>query len=220
MERASHSEFGPGRRGGAKTGCLIFLAIAMALIVGAGVFAWMNWKSWAAAGIRQGTSVAIREAGFPPDQETRMLARVDGVAADFEAGKIGMDALRRVMEGVINSNILPLGFVQLADTKVVEPSALSPEEKEAGRRSMQRFMRGVRERKLHQPDIEAAITPIQNIHGGSKTFKENPTAEDVRAFLNKAKVLADQAGIPDEPFTINFADELDRVIDKALQGTP
>lgn len=208
------------RRGGAKTGCLVALVVAILLIGGAGVFVWMNWKSWAATGIREGTSMAVRGAGFPAEQETRMLARIDGVTADFEAGKIGMDALGRVMGEVVNSPILPLGFVQLADTKIVEPSALTAEEKEAGRRSMQRFMRGVCEKKLHQPDIEAAMTPIQDIKGGAKTFKPNPSAEDVRAFLSKTKALADQVNIPDEEFTINFADELDRVIDKALKGTP
>jgi hypothetical protein len=188
------------------------------LFAGAGTYVWVNWKPWAAGGLRQAATLAVRSAGFPRDQEARMLSRIDGVTADFEAGRINLDDLGRVMREVSGSHLLPLGFVHLADTRIVEPSTLTPEEKEAGRRSMQRFIRGVCERKLHQPDVDAVLTPIQDIRGNTRSFKPNPSAEDVRAFLNKARVLADQARIPDEPFTINFADELDRVIDKALRG--
>lgn len=208
------------RRGGADLGCLVVLLVVLSLFSAAGVFMWVNWQGWAATGLRQGTAMAVRSAGFPRDQETRMLARIEAVAADFDSGLMRLEDLRRVLGEVTSSHVLPLAAVQFADARIVAPSALSPDEKEAGRRSVQRFIRGVCERKLHTPDVEAVLTPIRDVRRNSRLFKPNPSADDVRAFLSRARAFADQADIPDEPFTVNFADELDRVIDRALSGIP
>ncbi len=43
------------------------------------------------------------------------------------------------------------------------------------------------------------------------------TDDELKAFLEKAKAKADAASIPDEPFEVNIADELEKAIDKVLK---
>jgi hypothetical protein len=205
------------RRGSVKVGCIAALVVVLLIIVGGAIFVAMNWKGWAADGFRQGATQAVTEAQLPKDQHERIIARISGVADDFKTGKISVDQFVSIMQQIIASPVLPLGMVQLAEAEVVNPSALSDEEKAAGQRALQRFARGVSEQKLVQADIEAVITPISDQPQTQQwDIKPNPTADEVRAFLDKAKAMADSAKIPDEPFTINFADEIDKLVNKAL----
>jgi hypothetical protein len=55
--------------------------------------------------------------------------------------------------------------------------------------------------------------PNQN---GQTRLKKVLTNEELKAFLDAAKKKADDANVADEAFTINFADEVDKAIDKAL----
>lgn len=52
---------------------------------------------------------------------------------------------------------------------------------------------------------------------GSEQLKERLTDAELKAFLEKAKEKADAANVPDEPFEVNIADELEKAIDKALK---
>lgn len=205
------------RPGSVKVGCIAALVVFVLLVAGVVVFIAMSWRGWAAEGIKQVGTQAVAQAQLPPDQRDRIVARISAVADDFKAGKITTEQFGQVMERIATSPVLPLGMVQVAEAQILKPSTLSAEEKAAGERSLQRFARGVFEGKLVQADVEAVITPISDTSGGQKwNLKPNPTADEVKAFLEKARVMADTAKIPDEPFTINFADEIDKLVAQAL----
>lgn len=49
-----------------------------------------------------------------------------------------------------------------------------------------------------------------------REFKETLTDEEIRAFIEAATKASDDAEVPAEVPTINFADEFDRAVNEAL----
>ncbi len=207
------------RRGSFLTGCLVTLGVLLLIAIGVGVWVAMSWKGWAADLARSVTEDAVAKSTLPQDQRDRIIARIDGVATDFEGGKITLEQLSNVFESVAESPLLALGLISGVDAKFLEGSSLTAEEKSAGRRSMERFARGVAEGKITPPQLEDTILPITVADPNQpdqRRLKDTVTTEDLKTFLERAKSQADKAEIPDEPFTVNIADELDKVIDAGL----
>lgn len=129
---------------GCAFGALLLVAVALSVWIA------MNWKHWAAAFTKQAAADAVATSSLSPDDKARVLKRINQLADDFEAGKVSLEQIGHVMEQIAQSPLLPLGLVMAADEKYVKPSGLSDEEKEAGRRTLQRLARGAFEKSIHE----------------------------------------------------------------------
>jgi len=111
-----------------------------------------------------------------------------------------------------------LGLVMAADEKYVKPSGLSNDDQDAARRTLQRLARGAFEKTIPENEVQEAMQLVmQHQPDGSQQLKERLTDDELKAFLEKAKEKADAASVPDEPFEVNIADELEKAIDKAIK---
>ncbi len=208
------------RRAGTMKGCLIAMAVFVVIV--AGVVWWVsaNWRSLAVGAIKAPMIQVINDSSLPDDQKARVTAKIDTLAEDFKSGKISTDQMGKVLEAVAHSPIMPVSMVLMFDEHYVKPSKLPEAEKAAGRRTMERFARGMYEKKISEDRWNAASAPL-TVPGpsGKPEFKQVVTDEELRQFLANLKAEADKAAIPDEDFKINMADELDKAIDQAL-GAP
>jgi hypothetical protein len=216
------------RRGSFKTGCLIAVGIVLALLVGGGIFVATQWKNWAAAGINAMAEAMTQPSDLPQEQKDRIQASIKGVAEDFKSGKISTEQLGKVMEEIAASPLLPVGIVAAAEEKYLKPSGLPQEEKDAGKRTMQRFTRGLFEKKIPEAEAQKVLEPISQ---GQFTFsvtgqpgepkqefrlKDKVNDAELRDFLARAKAKADEKQIADEEFRVNIAEELEKAINTAL----
>ncbi|MEK7866934.1 MAG: hypothetical protein AAB434_09655 [Planctomycetota bacterium] len=213
----SHSN----RRGGVLKGCLIVAAILVVLAACAGVYVALKWKSWAADAARAAVRDSVEGSQLSEDQKKRVIARIDRFADDFESGKVSIEQVTKVFEEIASGPLLPLTMVYAAKEKYIKPSALSADEKAAGTRSLERVARGVYEKKIPQSALEELTAPISTTNAqGQKQLKETLTTEELNAFLAAAKKKADDAGMPDEAFTVDIATEIENAIDKATGAAP
>lgn len=199
---------------GCAAGCLLLVA------VGIGVWIAMNWKNWAAELGKQVAADAVAKSSLPAEDKARVLNRINQLADDFKAGKVSTEQLGKVMEQIAQSPLLPLGLVMAADEKYVKPSGLTNEDKDAGRRTLQRLARGAFEKTIPEKDSQEVMKLVMEPQpggGSGERLKERLTDDELKAFLEKAKEKADAASVPDEPFEVNIADELEKAIDKVLK---
>ncbi len=197
---------------GCAAGCLLLVA------VGIGVWVSMNWKNWVADIGKQVAADAVAKSSLPEVDKARIRNRINQLADDFKAGKVSTEQLGKVMEQIAQSPLLPLGLVMAADEKYVKPSGLTDEDKDAGRRTLQRLARGVFEKSIPDNDKQEVMKLVMEPQpGGGERLKERLTDDELKAFLEKAKEKADAASIPDEPFEVNIADEIEKAIDKVLK---
>lgn len=201
-------------------GCGCAFGGLLLVVVAVSVWIAMNWKHWAATFTKQAAADAVAKSSLSPDDKARVLKRINQLADDFESGKVSTQQLGRVMERIAQSPLLPLGLVMAADEKYVKPSGLSDEEKDAGRRTLQRLARGAFEKTIPEHDTQEVMKLVMEPQpggGSGERLKERLTDDELKAFLEKAKEKADAANVPDEPFEVNIADEIEKAIDKALK---
>lgn len=209
------------RRGGVLKGCLIVAGILFLLAAAGGVYVALHWKSWAADAARAGVRTAVEGSQLTEDQKQRVISRIDTFAGDFESGKVTVEQVTTVFEQILAGPLLPIAMVYAAKEKYIKPSALTAEEKDAGARSLERVARGVYEKKIPNSALEELTAPISTTDAqGKKTLKETLTTDELKAFLAAAKKKADDAGMPDEAFTVDIAGEIEKAIDKATGAAP
>ena len=198
-------------------GCGCAAGVLLLIAVGLGVWVFQNWKQMAAEFGKKVAADAVAKSSLPKEDKERILKRINSLADDFKSGKVSPQQLGKVMEQIAQSPLLPLGMVMAADEKYLKPSGLSQEEKDEGRRTLQRLARGAFEKTIPQNDTQEVMKLVMEPQpGGGERLKERLTDVELKTFLEKAKEKADDADVPDEAFEVNIADELEKAIDKVL----
>jgi hypothetical protein len=206
------------RRGGAMKGCLITLAILLVLAIAGGIIVAMNWKGWVGSFLKSGVSQTLAQSSLPQDQKDRINARVNSFADDFKNGKIPLDQLEPVFKEFAEGPLFPLALIFAVDEQHIKNASLTEEEKKNGRRQLDRFVRGVYEKKIAGTAISDVLAPVANTKpNGAPEIKNKVTAEELKQFFANAKTRADDAKVPDEDFKLNIADEVDKILDKVVK---
>lgn len=210
------------RRGGLLQGCLIALGVLVILVIVAVVVVAMNWRSWTAGATIAATQAMLDSSTLSQVDKNLIMAEVRSLGDDIEAGKVTPTQLAEVFEQISRSPLIPLAAIEAARQKFIEPAGMTPEEKAAAERSLERFARGVYEGKIApaEEQITDTIKPVVKLNAGNTwEFKDNPTREEVNQLVDNARNKADAAGVPDEPYKLSIPEELRKAINTAL-GRP
>ncbi len=198
-------------------GCGCLLLVMVMIAAGLGIWAAFRWKHWAADFSMSVATEAIKRSSLPPEDKARVTKRLNGLAEDFKSGKLAPQQAWQIIEQIGKSPLLAVGMVTAADEHYVKPSGLTDDEKTTACRTLQRFARGAFEKKISEADLKEVLEMITDKQpSGQGQLKQKLTDAELNALLDKAKQKADAAGIPDEPFEVNIADELERAIDRVV----
>lgn len=167
----------------------------------------------------------IERLQIPTDQKTQMVASLEQVKNEFQAGRVSEETLKSLRW---NFDAFAIASELLAvDDRLVRPSTLSVEEKKSGARALQRMARQVIDYRGSVDDTRVFFnnTSFEFFSGGmdGKTrllnrdskMKDKVDDEILRRIVRMATEKADAAGIPDKDFSINFADEFDAAVARA-----
>jgi hypothetical protein len=167
---------------------------------------------------RTAAVAAIRHSDLPEEQKEGLVKQIDRVTDAYKAGEVELKQVGKVLEGLAKSPIIPMALIHLADVKYVQLSGLSEAEKKQGSLDLQRFGRGVVEKKISDEEIGAARDHIAVKKGENEwELKQKLTDDEVRAFLATVKGTADKHNIPNEPYKIDPVAEFKKVVDEALK---
>jgi hypothetical protein len=197
-------------------GCGGLLLILILLCGGSVWWASRNVERLAAMTIRQVIVALVNDSDLPAEEKAEVIAQVDRVVNAFVDKKITQEQLQKVFDELQKSPVFAIIGAWGLDKMFIEPSGLSAEEKEAGRRTLQRTMRGLMEKKISDQAFQQSMP--RQMQPGQPQRNDRLTDEEVRDMLSKMKKLADDAGIPDEGFTVDVGDEVKKAVDKALEG--
>jgi hypothetical protein len=202
-----------GNRGGVLKVLLIIFGVLAVCVIGIGIYVAMHWKTWAADFTSLAVQQVIKDSGLPDDQREAILTEVKQLGDDFKTGKVSTEQLGRITQSISTGPLIPLAGVQAVRQKYIEPSTMTAEEKAAAILTVQRYARGVYEKKISTDDVKDVVTPIADVRDNRNwRLKDNPTRMEIDQFLANAKARADAASIPNEPFDLNIADELHKAI--------
>ncbi|MFI4881161.1 MAG: hypothetical protein ACIAQU_01100 [Phycisphaerales bacterium JB064] len=207
----------PARRGNLLVGCLAVLGVVAVLAVVGGVIVWMNWKGWTAAAMNAGMKAGVAESNLPAEQVGRINTQIDQLTAAFEAGDVTFEDLAKVAEAVEGHPILPAGVLEYVESKQASVQGLTDEERASGRLATQRLQRATIEQGLTFEDLEPILEPIsQRDEDGDQVLLQNPTAPQLKLYAEEAAKKADEFGIPSEPYDVDIAEQIERLINDTL----
>ncbi|HZN36769.1 MAG TPA: hypothetical protein VFB80_23225 [Pirellulaceae bacterium] len=205
---------------GALIGCLGAIVLSVVLC---GVGAWWvknNVTNLIATVAREAIVSVIKESELEQQEKTEVIAQIDRVVDAVKSGKLKPEELEKLFNEMQDSPIFVLIQIYGVEKVYLEPSGLSAEEKQAGKRVFERAFRGIHEKKIAHSDFEAAMPESMRHQGDDPEMKrpQQVSDEDVKKLIANLKKLADDAQIPDEAFQIDISDELKKDIDKVLAG--
>ncbi len=227
-------------------GCGGIVLVSVLACAGGVWYVQQNFDKWIVGLVREGIVAVIQESEIPDAEKSEVIAQVDRVVKAYKDRKINQQDMERLMEELQDSPVFTMIGVWGMEKQYLESSGLSDEEKQAGRRAFERALRGVYEKKIDPQQIHdllpnqfeedvdlamdadtadapdggnAADAKMPDADAEGPNFDPKPiTDDDVRKMIAEVKKLADDKGIPDEPFAIDIGNEVTKVVDQALAG--
>lgn len=207
----------PARRGNLLVGCLAVLGVVALIAVIGGVVVYMNWKGWTAGAMNTAMKAAVAETQLSAEQAGRINTQVDQLTAAFEAGDVTLEDLMQVVQALENHPLLGVGLLEYVEYTTLRTPGLTDEERAAGTLATQRLQRGMIEQGLNMKDIESVLEPVsQRGQNGELQPLQNPTAPQVRLYIDAARAKADELGIAEEPYDVDVAEQIERLINDTL----
>ena len=201
-------------------GCLVVFVVGLLVCGGALWFLAPKMREMGSDFARQAIVSTVNSSELSEDDKQDVTAQVDRVVDAYKTGEIGTQDVARIFEELSESPLFGLLIVFATETKYIDPSGLTDEEKTEGHLTLQRIARGVFEKKIDPEQLEAAMDHISDKKSdGNRRFHDKVSDDALRAFLTDGKQVADTAEIPVEPYALNVGEEFKRVIDSAL-NTP
>lgn len=211
----------PVRRNNWLKGCLLgcLAVVVVLLVVGIVATIWIsrNWRTWSAAVATQAVNQAIDESELPAEEKNQIKVDVDRFFDAFGEGRISMEQVGQLVQKFADSPLVTALVASAVETKYLNDSGLSDEEKADAKVTLQRFLRGAIDNKIHQPSMDAALRNVADKQpDGNWKFRDKVTDEEMRAFFVEAKKAADEAQIPEQPEQFDPSDEVKRIIDETM----
>jgi hypothetical protein len=204
---------------GCLLGCLAVVVVLLVLGTLATIWVTRNWRSLFSSGATKVVHQAIDATELPAEEKQQIKVEIDRFFAEFGEGRVSTDQMQQIVEKFAESPLLTALVASAVETKYLDKSALSDEEKAEARVTLQRFIRGAMDSKIDEPSMEAALRHLADKQpDGNWKFREQVTDEQMRAFLADAKKAADDAQVPEQPEHFDPSDEVKRIIDEVMAG--
>lgn len=168
----------------------------------------------AAAGMKEG----LKELQLPAEQQQRISDRIDDVAERFKKKEITNEEVAAIFRNISQGPLIPAGMALVVQRAYLDESGLEDDEKSAAQETIQRFTHGAIRKQIPQPKIDAVLDTISDRTNkrGERKFRHPISDGELRVFIEAARQAADDANVPQEVPIVNFADEFDKAIDRAL----
>lgn len=206
---------------GCLMGCLIAFGVLVLLAVLVGWWASRNWRGFVSGIAAEGINDLVDQSNLPAAEREELKAQAKRVTDGIADGSISTQQMERILTGVFESPLVPMFLVKAVEVKYLDGSGLSEDEKAAGSVTLERYARGVVDKKIDQESIDKVLVYIADKDAnGQWQLRESVSDEDLRKFLAEAKQEADAAEIPEEVEPIDPSEELKKVIDAVIGPAP
>ena len=200
-------------------GCLGITVILGLAFCGGAWYVYNNAGKWGADIARNMIVSVVNESELTPEDKQGVIAQVDRVTDAYKQGKITMQEVGQVMESLAKSPLMPMIMVYAVEEQYIKNSGLSDEEKAEAHITLQRLMRGAFDKKISEQELDAILDDVSyKGPNNQREIKQNLTDAEVRAFLAKAKKLADEKEIPEDEIKLDIVGEIKKAVDEGLKG--
>ena len=188
------------------------ILLFMVLVVVGGYFGAGWAKNKGVTAMRENIAQSLENSELSEEESTAINSQMERLESAVKSWGV-IESLKHMVNlkevsgemGNIGFHVILLSYAQY----VLPHTPMPEEERAAGRRTLQRFARGLDEGKLKLNEKDTAWELDGKHEGGQTEFD----VEKVRAHLLQLKAQADAALIPDEPYDVEIAEKLKAIVD-------
>jgi hypothetical protein len=206
------------RRGlsGLKILGIIFLVLILAC-GGFIAFVAASWRGWVAEGIRGPLVKEVQNSSLPDDQKESIVANLNRFADKFEAKEITKDQLVAMGERLKNEHFFDLIAMEGIRAKHLDQLQLSDEQRQQANITFDRFARGIVEEKIPESEFSPVLDKVAPKNSsGAREIPETLDNAKLTDFIAEMKAKADAAGIPEEPYQVDYAGLVNSAVETVL----
>jgi len=194
---------------------LIFLVLILVCGGVVTVVAW-NFKAWTASFARSALVTEIRNSSLSEDQKTRIIADIHRLSDAFEAGDLGFTQLGSTMQQLAEGPFFDLIIIDAVRAQYNTTVETDDKERDRAMRLFDRFQRGIVEETISDDEVDEILSLVTDEEDDQREQKENLTEAELEAFVAAMREQVDAANVPDEPYEVDFAGELEKVTTELL----
>lgn len=207
----------PSRSPGCFKGCLIGLGVLLVLLLLGGIVVSLKWRGWVSSMALSVMRQALEASSLPQAEKLEVAAELTRVVDAFRQKQLSAEQFQQIITALVESPLMDLFVVSVVEEQYLKKSDLPPEEIEAGRNTLRRFVNGVIHKKIKQEGVDNVLEHVADRQpNGEWVFRHDVASEDLRAMLADAKAEADKAEIPQHVEPIDPSDEVKRIVDDVL----
>lgn len=220
IEQEAAADEPPPRRGWGCGSCLMALVVTglifTALCAAGGYLVYRNAPGWAHDAI----VAAVNESDLPDSQKQDVAGELDRLLSAYNEGTVSTEQMAEAFGELSKSRTMGLLMAYGTMKNFIEPSGLSEDEKAGAKLAFHRVARGVYEQAVEPKQLEDAFDFIsQKDFNGNRKLKSHVADDELRALVAECNRVADEAQVPVEPYVVDVAADVERIVDAAL-GIP
>jgi hypothetical protein len=195
---------------------MVLLAIAA---IAGGIYIFKTrGPQLAASAITIVTDKMIKETTLTPEDKDKIRTEIRRVSDKVASGEISTEHLQKLSNSLENSPVVVLMLLEGVSAGWLESSGLNAEEKEAGKIDAERVERGAAEGKIDKDTLHGIFTSVPSDQEGHP--RQPMSSDEWRTLLAIIKKAADDAQIPNEPYTLDIPAQVKKLVDEILgEGT-
>lgn len=183
--------------------------LAATLLLGIVFFIVFGFSAWLifqkrgdlAARTLRGTIIPeLQQSRLDPEEKRDVIDQLSGLADDIEQGMYENWQAGGIMQRLISSPLMRWGDLVTIDRWAAEN--LPPEQQQNARKQISRFFRAIELDRVVARDIHDVLAPVSTAEDatGFVQLRSDLREEDVGEVIQRAKLVADRAQVPDQTF--------------------
>lgn len=212
----------PPPRSGMRVLKVVGLIMLVLVLICGGAVTYIAWnaKSWMASFARGPLIQEIQKSSLPEEQKAGITHNINRLSHAFEEGRLSWTQLGEAMAMLTEGSFVDLMLIETVRARYNAQSSAGEDQKQAAMLVFDRFQRGIVEERITQKDLSEAMTLVTNTRQGQRELKEQLTDTELNAFVEAMREKADAAGIPQEPYQVDFAARIEQVTVDILGEEP
>jgi hypothetical protein len=215
----------PARRGGSGGNWILtalvavggMLAVASLLVVAAVWWAVSSFEGWMVGLGREGIVAMVEESNIPADEQREVTEQVDRVVAAYKAGQLKQEDLNRLLLDLDSTPAMAYISCAGIEEYYLEDMDLPTDDAARARAAFERALYGVSQGTIDVEDYYDAL-PDDEQFASALDDSGEAAAAVLQKSVNRLHKLADRAGVPVQPPTVDIGGEMKRVVDQLLAG--
>jgi len=207
-------------------GCCVLLVLVVVLAAVGFLFGRSLFQRGSGVMVEVLAEKELEKRQCPESLRPVLMEPLRELTAEIKAGRVPAEKMNDIGKELFKGSVLGPVLAPTFQATYIDPSSLSPIEKQILSRDVSRYAEGLRLQKIPEQTAGEIWNLVSEFRPGTGhdpdelQLKKTLTPEELKAAVEIMRVAANKAGMAEETFTFQPQDEIRQAIQRGLGRTP